>query len=267
VASVGFIIPQMLPYTSNDTIRHFRHAVSLDEHRMKFGVTLWNLKEEVAHRLVAAKSHTTQATNTTKEMWFAGTHGGWCRPALFDWLLIILSDVGGGYIRDDTTPRDLSNVAFRWMINEINQVGCIHWDDNGLDYLKVPYDCIPRGKDHPKPTNAEAVLKKPSEASTVSEEGLSKVEDEGILPWKEADRLDALAKRHDMLKINRLWYFFQLPTWTENGMNWTGRRSFSKGQSSHIHWTVVERANEMESYVPRAFLPPEWKTLVVESED
>lgn len=151
------------------------------------------------------------------------------------------------------------------MLNEINQVGCIHWDDNGLDYLKVPYDCIPRGKDHLKPTNTEAVSKKPSDV-TIVKEGLSKIEDEGILPWKEADRLDALARRHDMLKVNRWWYFLQFPTWTENGMNWTGRRSFSKSQSSHIHWTVMERVNGKERYVPRAFLPTEWKTLV-ESED
>jgi hypothetical protein len=181
-------------------------------------------------------------------------------PNLFYWLLIIVSDVGGGYVRDGTTPRDLSNIAFRWMLSEVNQIGCIHWDDNGLDYLKVPYDCIPRGEDHPKPTNTEAASKVASEATTDGES-------EGILPWKEADRLDALASHHDMLHLNRWWYLFQLPTWTENGMNWTGRRSFSKGQSSHIHWTVMDRVNGKERYVPRAFLPPEWKTLVVKSED
>jgi hypothetical protein len=135
------------------------------------------------------------------------------------------------------------------MLNEINEVKCIHWDDNGLDYLKVPYDCIPRSKDH-KPTNTK----------TVSQE---EDEDEGILPWKEADRLDALAKRHDMLKVSPWWYLFQWPTWTENGMSWTGRRSFSEGQSSHIHWTVMERVHSKEGYAPRAYLPPKWKTLVV----
>jgi uncharacterized protein (DUF2235 family) len=76
VASVGFITPRKLPYVSNDTVKHFRHAVSLDEHRMKFGVTLWNLTEEVPHRTAVAKSHTTKDENSAKEMWFAGTHGG-----------------------------------------------------------------------------------------------------------------------------------------------------------------------------------------------
>ena len=42
VASVG-IIPKRLPFTTSNTIiRTFRHAVSLDERRVKFKANLWN---------------------------------------------------------------------------------------------------------------------------------------------------------------------------------------------------------------------------------
>lgn len=42
VGSVG-IIPRRLPFTSsNSHIRHFRHAVSLDERRARFKPNLWN---------------------------------------------------------------------------------------------------------------------------------------------------------------------------------------------------------------------------------
>ena len=37
------IIPRRLPFTaSNTSVRYFRHAISLDEHRAKFRPTHWN---------------------------------------------------------------------------------------------------------------------------------------------------------------------------------------------------------------------------------
>ena len=42
VASVG-IIPKRLPFTkANNHIRYFRHAISLDERRVRFKANLWN---------------------------------------------------------------------------------------------------------------------------------------------------------------------------------------------------------------------------------
>ncbi|KAF7972919.1 hypothetical protein HWV62_16570 [Athelia sp. TMB] len=52
VASVG-IVPRRLPFTaSNSHIRHFRHAISLDERRARFKPNLWNhatKEDEEAH--------------------------------------------------------------------------------------------------------------------------------------------------------------------------------------------------------------------------
>ncbi|KFY27869.1 hypothetical protein V493_03250 [Pseudogymnoascus sp. VKM F-4281 (FW-2241)] len=49
VASVGFI-PRTLPFskTPTNTIRHFRHAMALDEHRAKFKVCQWQHKDTSA---------------------------------------------------------------------------------------------------------------------------------------------------------------------------------------------------------------------------
>lgn len=72
---MGLIIPKTLPFVSNNTVRIFRHAVSLDEHRTKFGVTLWKPGQEVTdqeHPDDFGDDH----NSSVEEMWFAGTHGG-----------------------------------------------------------------------------------------------------------------------------------------------------------------------------------------------
>ncbi|EPQ32170.1 uncharacterized protein PFL1_00367 [Pseudozyma flocculosa PF-1] len=52
VASVGFV-PRTLPFSksSNNSIRHFRHALALDEHRAKFKACHWVQRHETADRL------------------------------------------------------------------------------------------------------------------------------------------------------------------------------------------------------------------------
>ena len=75
MASVGLIVPQTLPFVSNDTIKAFRHAVSLDERRTKFYVTLWEPEKEVTGRFESqGLKRSTQPC--VKEMWFAGGHSG-----------------------------------------------------------------------------------------------------------------------------------------------------------------------------------------------
>jgi hypothetical protein len=64
------LIPKTLPFVSNDTIKTFRHAVSLDEHRKRFDVTLWNPHEEVHGGLNCLKDA------SVAEVWFSGTHSG-----------------------------------------------------------------------------------------------------------------------------------------------------------------------------------------------
>jgi uncharacterized protein (DUF2235 family) len=71
VCSVG-IVPRTLPFTaSNTSIRHFRHALSLDERRAKFKANHYHLQKP------DDEAHDDGQTETdVKEVWFAGCHCG-----------------------------------------------------------------------------------------------------------------------------------------------------------------------------------------------
>ena len=103
VFSVG-VIPHHLPFTrSNTSIRHFRHAISLDEHRAKFqpnyfhrltdsdheGTKPGDMPRSNQHRPFYYsghhyKAHTEEEKDVTRpdvrEVWFAGCHCGMCNP-------------------------------------------------------------------------------------------------------------------------------------------------------------------------------------------
>jgi hypothetical protein len=151
------------------------------------------------------------------------------------------------------------------MLHEIFEAKCgILFDVKGLDYLKVPYDCVPRDRMPLIPTKSRIS----SDSITINEKEPSKgngVED--ILTWKEADRLDAAAKLHDMLKSNLLWRFLQVPCWTGRRIDWTGQRRFPENKTrkdnSRIHWTVTERKKSVKGYEPNASLPKGWENTLV----
>lgn len=69
---------------------HIRHAVSINERRIKFKPALFD----------QAQYH---SPDHVTEMWFAGAHG----------------DVGGGWPRTDKQNQTLSTLSLKWMINEI----------------------------------------------------------------------------------------------------------------------------------------------------
>jgi uncharacterized protein (DUF2235 family) len=74
VSSVGYLIPRTLPFTSNDTIKTFRHAVAIDEHRKRFGVELWETQKEVG--VAEGSSRKNDVHAPVMEVWFAGCHCG-----------------------------------------------------------------------------------------------------------------------------------------------------------------------------------------------
>ncbi|CAE6511368.1 unnamed protein product [Rhizoctonia solani] len=95
VGSLGAIIPQTLPYINyNPSIRIFRHALALDEHRANFVPSPWD------------HARTTPDQNV-REVWFRGQH----------------TDVGGGAPPPTRAPGDprftaLSNISLRWMVQQ-----------------------------------------------------------------------------------------------------------------------------------------------------
>ncbi|KAG8830510.1 hypothetical protein FRC18_007956 [Serendipita sp. 400] len=227
VASVGFLIPQKLPFTSSDTIKTFRHAVSLDEHRTKWGVTLWEPEQEDGKY-----GSLNTADRSVEEVWFSGVH----------------SDVGGGS-EVDNARICLANIPLRWMLHEIVKAECgILFDNAELDRLGIPYDCVPRTKEGFKSprggtrdvhsdtssyfapnevvqevsevisrlANGKILSGAPAETSSSRKGKSSAVASGGgrpILSWKEADEEDAVAALNDQLKIHPLLWLVQIPVW------------------------------------------------------
>jgi len=90
------------------TAKHIRHAVAIDEHRVKFKVAL--LQQDLSDSKVE---------EDVKEVWFAGNHG----------------DVGGGWssmegdVENEPPTKDydmdnyqLSDIALKWMIEELDDL-------------------------------------------------------------------------------------------------------------------------------------------------
>ena len=86
------------------TATHVRHAVAIDERRVKFKAALFSQEQ-------------TDVPKGVKEVWFPGNHG----------------DIGGGWdVEEKGIPRDrkgkeedyfqLSDIALKWMVDEIDDV-------------------------------------------------------------------------------------------------------------------------------------------------
>ncbi|KDQ20917.1 hypothetical protein BOTBODRAFT_26928 [Botryobasidium botryosum FD-172 SS1] len=182
VASVGVLWARHLPFTSsNNFVRTFRHAMSLDEHRARFQLNKWHnddpskanssMDPERASPAPggapAAKApiggfqnvHTSgyrrledQPQTDVMEVWFSGCH----------------TDVGGSAVVDSVTHA-LSNNPLRWMINECNR------------------------------TNSGVLF----DEAAVQQSGL--FPDSSTTAASNAEQ-DALSDIHDMLKTKPLWW-------------------------------------------------------------
>lgn len=246
VASVGLLIPQTVPFASNNTIKNFRHAISLDEHRTKFGVTPWSPTEASG---AGVEQYANGKVASVKEMWFSGCH----------------TDVGGGAMFDsDAEAPCLANIALRWMLHEIVKVDCgILFDNEALDDLGIPEDCVPR-----VPEGSISVSRQSSDDTVIGSPETNAKTKLPLRNWKEADEFDAKGAIHDQLKLHPIWWLVQIPVWTGKRFNFTGRRTVPsdalRKQYENIHWTVLYRMNAVPGYKPRARLPSEWQQLVLE---
>jgi len=103
VKSIGWFRRRIvLPYTFyNDIVEMGRHAVSIDEKRSQYRSNHWGYKNREKFR----------------EVWFAGVH----------------SDIGGSY-----PQRGLSDVTLHWMINELQYLTNIEFNDAELKRIPDP---------------------------------------------------------------------------------------------------------------------------------
>ena len=170
VASVG-IIPQYLPFVSeNNSIRYLRHALALDERRVRFLPSFCVDPRHKAQRHQAEDSSvapqkqfedevndSSDFLTDVQEVWFAGVHTG---IAFFQMNVFSIpdrwTDVGGGSVKNDT-PNALARIPLRWIIREcfkcktgiifdavmLQQIGLnIHVDRHGRPVLGEQPDRI-----------------------------------------------------------------------------------------------------------------------------
>lgn len=100
VASLGYIHgKKFFDQTLNSDVKNAYHAVSIDEKRKKFPISLWDESKKTSEQNI-------------EQVWFAGVH----------------SDVGGSY-----SECGLSDVAFEWMMDNAEKCGMklkTGWKDN-----------------------------------------------------------------------------------------------------------------------------------------
>jgi hypothetical protein len=103
------------------TAHHVRHAVAVDERRVKFKAAL----------LQQDKTHESTIGEDIKEVWFPGNHGdvggGWPAVQPTDerswWQRIFRTAKGGPPSNASTDPYQMSDVPLAWMIRELELIG------------------------------------------------------------------------------------------------------------------------------------------------
>ncbi|KAF9528165.1 hypothetical protein CPB83DRAFT_855015 [Crepidotus variabilis] len=284
VGSVGFI-PKRLPFTTFNThVKAFRHAIALDEHRVRFKPNFFNrpTHEELAlgikwgqvkpkpdhkpHRRKTLRElerqHTQGGAHQTdvKEVWFSGCH----------------CDVGGGAVKNEIR-NSLARIPLRWMIREcfrLNTGILFHRDtfkQVGLDWTTL----WPVVKERPDPV-AEFSQGPPTLTRELPTMGLNGTFDDvtDFISEEEEDLADIMSPTNDMLQISKSWWVMEcLPQkirFQTDDDAWVKKLSINRGRGRVIpkqrtegvklHRTVKMRMEmlqlEDKAYKPRAKLIP-----------
>ncbi|KAI0275275.1 hypothetical protein BC834DRAFT_921341 [Gloeopeniophorella convolvens] len=267
VASVGVVMGPTLPFVDvNTTIRVFRQALSLDEHRAKFRPNLYHrstltnqqptsLRQRVISRVrkqekdseqyqkvkdnLNGQAPTTQAAtdeiyNTdVKEVWFAGCH----------------SDVGGG-VALDTAPSALANIPLRWMIQEVmlNECGVL-FDMEAFARWNIPLTIGQPFESNPPPDGDAPPVDDPQEAQ------------------------DVVQPIDDELKKTPVWWLLEIVptsyTYQNTQDKWITKWSFHLGRGRWVppsplfHESVKIRMDDAKlKYKPRAKYAKDTETYV-----
>ena len=128
--SVGWI-PKQLPFaSSNSAIAYFRHALALDERRVKFIPSFYGgpLQPSEAdcevHKYESEVNGIDVIATDVQEVFFAGAHCGTLptfKRAANTLLMGVFSDVGGGSVPNGKR-HSLARIPLRWMIRECFKV-------------------------------------------------------------------------------------------------------------------------------------------------
>ncbi len=165
VASVGLIMNGD-PFPSaamNPDVRHVRHAVSIDERRMKFQPESWVTPAEAKEQ-------------TVKEVWFAGVH----------------SDVGGGY---EESESGLSKVALEWLLKEAIEEGLQIHEEKCIKTLGLTNE-VKGAKEAYKYQYDEFALPETYYKNTKAPDHNDKIHNSLTLPWIIMDLLLSISPRY-----------------------------------------------------------------------
>lgn len=277
VGSVG-VIPKRLPFTTFNThVKHFRHALALDERRVRFKPNFfnrptpeevelglkWGQKESSKSKKGPQRQKTKRAwekqyasnglhSTDVEEVWFAGCH----------------CDVGGGSEKNEVRS-NLARIPLRWMVRECFKLKTgILFDRRMFEVIGMdPNNLWPVVKQRPPPVHQFSGNPPPkirTFMTTPGKNGLL-VEDDSFVSEEEEDLADAKAKINDMLDIAKSWWILELvpqkiryqkddDTWATRIAVNLGRGRVVPKQASNgvkIHRSVKLRMEQL-GYVPRA---------------
>ncbi|KAH8806595.1 hypothetical protein DL96DRAFT_1537019 [Flagelloscypha sp. PMI_526] len=245
VASVGIISGMTLPFTNaNTSIKTFRHALALDEHRARFRPNTFRIMTEAPpnssfqvaprkgkkrFRFFRRQSLSPPSTSsperdleagspsfTPSSLSAEGNEEGLTRTdALEVWFPGVHADVGGGAVKNEEASSSLSSITLRWMVRQVQESSCeVLFNTEALERLNIS---LPREKD------------------TDSGVGTSPTDDND--DW-EKDAKDALLPIHDKLVSDRLWWLVEiLPlhyTWQDDSGVWHSSYGFNLGKGRII---------------------------------
>ncbi|GAW01068.1 hypothetical protein LENED_002638 [Lentinula edodes] len=241
VASVGVIATKTLPFTSdNSSIKTFRQALSLDEHRARFKPNLFhreppNSSGSAEGEGIKVETDPKPPTdrgkrNKISKVWFAGCH----------------SDIGGGSV-SNSTKQSLSNISLRWMVRQVMESQCgIKFNENALTQLEIRSEPMSVA---PRPSTGD---------SSSAHSGNSQVS------WKALDTLDSLQPLHDALVQNPAWWLLEIlpmkARYQDADCRWHTTYAWNLGRGRQIytpkpyfHMTVKYRYDDVTlAYKPKA---------------
>lgn len=119
VPGIHATTPRFHDVQLSPTVRRARHAMSIDDPRLKFAPTLWEVPD---HPEQAPPGDLSTAEGRVKQVWFEGAH----------------SDVGGGL-----AETGLSDTTLLWMAQEAHEAGLVfdaplldHYVNSGSDPIR-----------------------------------------------------------------------------------------------------------------------------------
>ncbi|EIW87436.1 hypothetical protein CONPUDRAFT_149464 [Coniophora puteana RWD-64-598 SS2] len=280
VSSVG-MIPRRLPFTkTNDNIRHFRHAIALDEHRARFQPSLWSFAQDEKHHRHVKSHHMPRISHNgsrisaryekdreAKEEKDLKLHDlvNHERSLTLErqfseyepvtdvqevWFAGCHCDVGGGSVVNGTR-NSLARIPLRWMLREIFKCNV------GIMFHKEMFKQVGMNPDSVYPfvhERAPPIYQSPS--TPIPTPTVVKLEEDptyitytdhgGFVNEEEEDMKDALSPIYDQLELGRGWWVLEMTPQPrryqrDDDGKWVTKWSINKGKGRHIPRQEEER--------------------------